>query len=77
MFFISYKYDLMGAIIFHLFFILAKKAPANSFSRSLQTLDFKAIFNIAYSLLFTKCFYEQFESLLLSYEFALYFYKAI
>lgn len=25
MFFISYKYDLMGAIIFHLFFILAKK----------------------------------------------------
>ena len=59
MFFISYKYDLMGGIIFHLFFILAKKAPANSFSRSLQALDFKAIFNIAYSLLFTKCFYEQ------------------
>lgn len=25
MFFISYKYDLMGGIIFHLFFILAKK----------------------------------------------------
>lgn len=57
MFFISYKYDLMGGIIFHLFFILAKKAPANSFSRSLQALDFKEIFNIAYSLLFTKCFF--------------------
>lgn len=40
-------------------FILAKKAPANFLKRNLQALDFKAIFNIAYSLLFTKCFYEQ------------------